>query len=224
MPDLFALLPPLKQVTHPLLHGRKITLVGVSAVLRDDESYYFEVNRPRYWVERPDGIHSVGVGGVGGGIERGEGALACVRREVKEELGVGFRLEMVERTALIQNWQFAGWVDLPRSKKHPTPYFVNLQPPRLGGPGQPDSVAIVTFLGRPRGRPKRGDLFGILEVSRTALGDYLEREEWELHEAQAHPGLKLDLEAELPEGSVLRPVLTTRALRVLVREGHHPPE
>ena len=224
MPDLFAILPTLKQLTHPLMHGRKITLVGVSAILSDNEFYYFEVNRPRYWIQRPDGTQSVGIGGIGGRIERGEGALACIRREVKEELGVGFRLEMVDRTALIQDWKFAGWVDLPRSKKYPTPYILNLQPPRLGGPGQPDSVAIVTFLGQPRGAPKRGDLFGILRVSRTALGDYLERDGWELNEVLSHPDLKLDLASELPERSVLRPVLTARALQELVREGHHPLE
>jgi hypothetical protein len=143
---------------------------------------------------------------------------------VKEELGVGFRLEMVERAALIQNWQLADWVDLPDSKKHPTPYIVNLQPPRLGGPGQPDSLAIVTFLGRPRGTPKRGDLFGVLRVARSALVEYLDRDEWGLQEVLSHPGLDLDLEAELPESSVLRPVLTARTLQALIRAGHHPPE
>ncbi len=222
MPSLFTALPPLRRVSHPLLAGKAITLIGVSAVLYDDETFYFEVNRPRHWARRADGTRSVGIGAIGGRIEPGEGPLACLRREVQEELGVGFRLERPERTAVIHEWQVAGWLDLPPSRKHPTPYLVNLLPPQLGGPGMPDHVAILTLLGRPRGRPRRSDLFGLLTVSRSALDSFFEREEWPLEKALRHPGLSFDLEAELPPGCVLRPVLTARALRVLARQGIVP--
>jgi|YNPBryBLVA2012_1023415.scaffolds.fasta_scaffold01925_2 8-oxo-dGTP pyrophosphatase MutT (NUDIX family) len=217
MPDLFALLPALRQADHPLLAHRQIALIGVSAILHDDERYYFEVNRPRYWGQRRDGTLSVGIGGIGGQIEKGESALQCLRREVQEELGVEFRLEPAPRTALIHEWELAGWLDLPPSRKHPAPYLVNLLPPRLGGPEMPDALAIVTFMGRLRSRPQRGDLFGLLTVHRAALPDFFARDEWPLEAAQDQPALALELEDALPAGAVLRPVLTARAFGILVR-------
>lgn len=219
MPDLFTLLPPLGRVSHPLLTRRRVTLVGVSAIIRDQEAYYFEVNRPRYWARRADGTLSVGIGGIGGRIEAGEGPLACLRREVQEELGVRFRLQVPDRTALVHNWQVTAWLDIPPSRKHPTPYFVNLLPPRLAGTDMPDHVAIVTFLGHPQGRPRRGDLFGLLTVAGSMLEAFFARAEWPLEEALAHPGLRFDLESDLPAGCVLRPILTARAFQLLVSQG-----
>ncbi len=224
MPDLFALLPPLRRVDHPLLSGRTITVIGVSAVLRDEERFYFEVNRPRHWAQRADGTVSIGVGGIGGGIEAGESLLACLRREVQEELGARFRLELPARTALVADWEVAGWLELLPDARHPLPYIVTLLPPRLGGPGTPDALALVTFLGRPQGRPRRQDLFGLLTVARPALADFLARDEWPLAEALAHPALTFDLAGELPAGCVLRPVLTARALRLLTHGQALPEE
>lgn len=222
MPDLFSLLTPLKRVGHPLLTGRRITLIGVSAVLRDEDAYYFEVNRPRYWTRQPDGSFSIGIGGIGGRIEPGEMPLTCLRREIREEIGTRFRLEVAPHTALIHEWQLAAWIELPTNPKHPAPYFINLLPPRLGGSGTPDFVAIVTFLGRPQARPSRRDLFGLLTVARSALPHFLARDKWPLEEALAHPHLTFDLADDLPAGSTLRPVLTARALQAVVRQGVIP--
>ena len=61
MPSLFAALPPLIRISNPLFVDRDITLIGVSAILYDDEQYYFEVNRPRYWGQRKSGDISVGI-------------------------------------------------------------------------------------------------------------------------------------------------------------------
>jgi 8-oxo-dGTP pyrophosphatase MutT (NUDIX family) len=222
MPDLFALLPPLKRTGQPLLTGREVTLLGVSAILRDDDFYYFEVNRPRYWSQRGDGPVVVGIGGIGGGIKPDEGALECLRREVREELGVEFKLEVPQRTALLNEWEFQDWLSISPSRKHPTPYLISLFPPRLGGPGQPDSVAIVTFLGRPRGRLERRDIFGLLRIRHDTVRDYLMRDEWPLEEALAHEGLGFELEGELPAGCVLRPVLTAKTYQALIQAGVLP--
>ena len=215
MADLFEALPTLRRVSHPLLSGRNIRLIGVSAILYDDEAYYFEVNKPRYWARRPDGTLSIGIGGIGGRIEQGEKPLVCLRREVEEELRTGFRLQIPDRTALIHRWEVVDWLRLGPSRKHPTPYFLNLLPPRLGGGETPDYLAILTFLGQLRGEPQRGDLFGLVAVERSALETFFSQAEWPLEDVRALPGVAFDLAEGLPTGCVLRPTLTARAFRAL---------
>lgn len=217
MPDLFALMPALRYVSHPLLVDQQVILVGVSAVLHDEEAYYFEVSRPRHWGQLPDGTRAVGIGGIGGRIETGESVLSCLSREVREELGFGFRLEEPVGTALVHNGEFVAWLDLPDSSGSFPPYMVNLLPPQLARPDKPDHLAIVTFLGRLQRKPQRGDLFGLLAVAESGLETYFERSEWPWEEAAGHPDLTLDLLSDLPEGSVLRPTLTGRAFQALVR-------
>jgi len=216
MPDLFALMPALRRVSHPLLVDQQVILVGVSAVLHDEEAYYFEVSRPRHWGQLPNGTRAVGIGGIGGRIETGESVLSCLRREVREELEVGFQLEEPVGTALVHDGEFTAWLDLSRSDSAFPPYIVNLLPPQLSRPDKPDHLAIVTFQGHLEGKPHRGDLFGLLAVARSGLGPYFERSEWPWEEAADHPDLTFDLTSDLPVGSVLRPTLTGRAFQALV--------
>ncbi len=215
MPDLFASLPSLEGA-HPLLTGRRIALIGVSVLLRDDDAWYFEVQRPRRWARRPNGVLSIGIGGIGGGLQAGEDALTALRREVQEELGVDLTLEVPPHTVLLHQWRVAGYLEATSGLPEACPYIINLLPPQLGGSEMPDALAIVTFLGRPLGRPRRGDLFGLLTVTPEALSEFLDTPEWPLEAVQAHPGLSLDLASELPPGCVLRPILTARAFRVVM--------
>jgi len=129
LPDLFVLMPALECASHPLLTDRRITAVGVSAVLYDERSFLFEVTHPRHWARTADGGRIVGVGGIGGRIEPGENALACLRREVREELGVDFWLEPVASTALIYEGEVAAWLDVPSGLGQAAPYMLNLLPP-----------------------------------------------------------------------------------------------
>ena len=222
MPDLFALLPALELVSHPLLEGRRITAVGVSAILYDEHAFLFEVTRPRHWGRTADGSPIVGVGGIGGRIEPGESALGCLRREIREEVGAALLLEPCRRTALLSDGEFVTWLDLPRTQDHAVPYIISLLPPQLERADRPDHLAIVTYRGVLQGQPRRDDLFGLLSVERSALSQFFEREEWLLDEALVLPGLAFDLKSELPPGSVLRPTLTGRAFQALLRQESLP--
>lgn len=217
MPDLFTLMPALKRVSHPLLSERRIIAVGVSAVLYDERSFYFEVTRPRHWGQRAGGGQTVGIGCIGGRIKSAESLLACLRREVREEIGVGFWLEPGESTALIHDGEFAGWLDVPGAPDHATPYMLNLLPPQLDRMDRPHHLAIVSFRGMLRQAPCRGDFFGLLTVARPTLKRFFERSEWPLGDALALSGLTFDLSSPLPADSFLRPTLTGRAFQILLQ-------
>lgn len=215
--DLFQALPALRH--HPLLNGKRVALVGISAIVRDDEAYYFEISKPKYWKQREDGTTALGVGGIGGGIKQNETITACLRREVQEEIGTQVRLEPVHETVLIHEWQIADTLSLKPSKKRPTPLMVILIPPRLGGPDTPDHLAILTFRTRLRGAPAPHDLFGLLRIENDALAEFFGRDTWPLEEAQTLPGVTTTLNDQPPQNAILRPILTARAFRLLVRSG-----
>lgn len=216
--DLFEALPALRR--HPLLSGKQVTLIGVSAIVCDDAACYFEVGKRKNWKARDDGTTLVGLGGIGGSIKQGESVLACLRREAEEELGAQVRLELPAETYLLDEWRVVDRLSLKPSKKRPTPLMVMLTPPRLGGAGMPDRVAIVAFLTRLRGTPEPCDLFGLLRVEMGALAAFFGRDEWPLNEAQAHPGVTVTLNGPPPSNPVLRSILTAHAFQVLVRAGY----
>jgi 8-oxo-dGTP pyrophosphatase MutT (NUDIX family) len=221
--DLFQALPALGH--HPLLSGKKITLVGVSTIPCDETGCYFEIAKPKYWhrsqeTEGAKVTTQIGIGGIGGTIEQGETALACLRREVEEELGVRVQPEMSPQTYLIHDWQVADTLHLKPGKKRPTPLMVILVPPRLGGPDIPDHLAIVAFRARLRGTPAPHDLFGLLRIENDVLDEFFSRDEWPLDEAQTHPSLTVILNDQPPPNSTLRPILTVRAFQLLVRAGY----
>jgi hypothetical protein len=221
--DLFQALPTLRR--HAFLSGKTVALVGASTITHDDDAYYFEIAKSRYWQHQAQGEGDeskttiIGVGGIGGTIEQGETLMACLRREVREELGVPIWLELPHQTYLIHNWQITDTLPFTPSKKRPTPMMIILVPPRLGGPGTPDHLAIAVLRTRLRDVPAPRDLFGLLRIENSALAEFFSRDEWPLDQAQDHPGVTITLNGQPPPGPILRPVLTARAFQLLVRAG-----
>ena len=218
--DLFQAFPPLRKRSS--LSEKKIALVGISAIVWDDAGSYFEIGKPRYWKETEEGSTIIGLGGLGGTLKPGETPLACLRREIQEELGVRPRIEQPEQTYVIQEWGLVGTLNLPPSKKHPTPLMIFLMPPQLGGPNMPDHVAIVCFRTSLRGTPHLGDLYGFLRIDGGSLLTYFSQPERNLTNAIELPGVSIQTKAALPGRSILRPVLTARAYQIILGAGYVP--
>jgi len=216
--DLFRALPALRR--HSSLSNKKVALLGISTIVWDDTGTYFEINKPKYWKVDDTGRTIIGLGGIGGTMEQGESPIACLRREVQEELGVMPRLEQPEQTYLIQDWKLVDTFSLRPSRKHPTPLMILLVPPQLGGPDTPDYLAIACFHTKLRAMPRLGDLHGLVRVEGSSLPEFFGQSEWSLSKAETLPGVSIQVKAPLPDYSVIRPVLTARALQILIRAGH----
>jgi hypothetical protein len=213
--NLFQALPALRQ--HPRLKDKTIALIGVSTIVHDDEAYYFEIAKPKYWKPQKDGSTSLGIGTLGGSIKKHETVTACLRREVEEEIGARVRLEIAKETSLIDNWQIVDTLYLKPSKKRPAPWAVILLPPRLGGPNTPDHLTILSFNSRLYGQPVPGDIFGLLRIESSVLTEFFARDTWSMEEIRSFPGLSVILKGQLPENPLLSPILTARAFQLLSR-------
>jgi hypothetical protein len=139
---------------------------------------------------------------------------------VREELGARVRLEIVPQTYIVSEWQIADRFEVAASKKRLPPLAVILVPPRLGGPRTPDHLAILVYRTSLRDDPEPGDLLGLLRMEKTAVRRFFDRDEVPLEEAQADPTITIRLTGDLPDRAVLRPVLTARAVQILVRAGY----
>ena len=209
--DLFDAFPSLRQ--SPSLEEKKVRLLSVSTIVRDEEAVYFEIRSPRYWGTRDDGTRTVGVGAVGGSIAKDESVVDCMHREVKAKLGARARLQLSEQTALIDGDEVVDRVSIVPSKKRPSPLMILLYPPRLGGPGMPDRVAVVVLEATLQDAVVPRGVFGVLRVESSALHEFLAEDESAVESVEAHPDLALVVKGDLPEDSVLRPVLAIKALR-----------
>jgi NUDIX domain-containing protein len=219
--DLFQAFPNLRKQTS--MGDKKIALLGISATAWDDAGAYFEIGKPKYWKADDAGNTIIGLGGLGGTLKPGETPLACLRREMQEELGVRPRIEQPEQTFVIQDWDLVGTLNLRPSRKHPTPLMILLMPPQLGGPNMPDHVAIVCFRTRLRGTPHLGDLHGILHIDNHILIEYFSQPERSLIDTTELSGVSIQTRVALPSNSILRPVLTARAYQIILNSGYVPP-
>jgi len=218
--DLFAVYPELSRRIDGLCRGVPWCVTGVSALVRDERAFYFELTKPKHWRERPDGTVVAGIGGVGGSLEPGEGILDGLYRELEEELGTRAAVESAGETHLIYEERLAESLSLePRG--HPLPVLFTISAnlhPNERHPGY-GILAIVTFLARLDERPAPADLFGLLAVPREALGALFAPAEIGLAEMLAIPGLRLETREPLPARMVLTPVWTARSLQVLIHAG-----
>ena len=122
--------PLLRERIDRLCRGKSWHIVGASAILRDEEAYYFEITKPKFWDKDEEGHVLVGIGGIGGGIEEGEDEITCLHREALEELGVDVQVLSSPETHLLFSEEWAGKVNLVPADL-PAPCLCTIGPRRL---------------------------------------------------------------------------------------------
>lgn len=221
--EVFDAYPELARQISALCERPPWRITGVSALLYDEAYIYFEVSKPKHWQRRADGVFFVGLGGIGGSIEEGETALGCLEREAQEEIGLALEVISASEVHFIYEETWRASLAIER-RAHPLPILftisANLYRQRELAPWP--TLAIITFLARPLGQPRLGDLFGLLAVPHGTWRDLLQADAMPYTEAlQAH-GAHLVTASPLPAGAVFVPTWTARSLQCLVRAGIIP--
>ena len=211
--------PRLRQRIDRLCQGKSWHIVGASAIVRDEEAYYFEITKPKFWAEDEDGHTLAGIGGIGGSIEGGEDEITCLRREALEEVGVDVQVLSSPETHLLFSEEWAGKVNLVASDL-PAPCLCTVGPKktRLAAGLPYDYLCIVTFEALVMGKPKAEDLYGLLRIKLGAIEDVLGPDTIPLSVVLRHPDVDLHLNSALPENAILRPLFTARSFQLLLRE------
>lgn len=185
MADLLASYPGLGEAISRLCGGRTWRFTGASALLLDATHLYLEITKPRHWRRLADGTSLAGIGAIGGSLEGDEGVLACLRREVGEEIGAPVALRPAEETHLVYEQRAIATLqlsegrgvrpDAPAAEVIPAPAFCTVSRNLYRREALPDAqvLAIATFWATLAGPPQLGDLFGLLAVPLGALGEVL---------------------------------------------------
>lgn len=247
MADLLSAHPDLGSAIERLCGGQTWRFTGASALLFDATHLYLEITKPRHWRRREDGSLVAGIGAIGGSLEGDEGVLACLRREVAEEIGVPITLRPAAETHLVYEERTIETLILPsaptaggRGGAHsgddgiPAPVLCTVSRNLYRRQALPDArvLAIATFWATLTAPPLLGDLFGLLAVPWEALGVVLavpprvagvQAEVPTPHPTvgavRGIPGVHLETRQPMAEDTLLAPVWTARSLQILMQAG-----
>jgi len=225
--DLFAVYPELAETLTQLSRGAQWALAGVSALLLDQQDrLVLEIVKRKYWLKDPDGTTRIGLGAIGGSLEPGESALACLQRETQEEIACqpeilsSKKLQDAHETIMVHEKSDLIPVALPE-RHAPRPCLMTVSA-NLYRRDELDAevLTIATYWARLHQPPRLSDLFGLLLVPQANIAGLLRSDGVPVQEATDLDGVTLQTREPLPENTVLHPVWTIRSLQLALRAGY----
>ena len=183
-------------------------IFGVSALLRYNDLWLFEIQKEHKWEQLASGHLAIGMGCIGGSVESGETPVEALQREAQEEIGCQLVLDTPgELFSISPDFEITRenqW--LPEGVR----FFWEGSGPGFVKGGK---VAVVT--GHPNGVPQPGDLPGVIGLSSELLLG-LESRDATLQDALTN-GAEVIEKMELPKEAILNPVGTAKILIELNR-------
>jgi len=212
--------PELASAISDICDGRRWGVTGVSALVHDERSLYFEITKPKHWCRLPSGEVRGGIGAIGGSLELGEELLECLDREMLEEIGCTGVVESRRRVFLVYEEQTIEQRDLGRSN-YPGPVVLTIgrNIHRRTDMADRDILVIVTFLARLWSVPAPDDLFGLLSIPRDRAKALLTADRITVGMLRSVTGARLVCRSPLSPDMQLVPVWTARSLQVLAQHG-----
>jgi len=184
-------------------------IVGASVVLKERDQLLFEIQKPSKWIHTNDGCLQIGMGCIGGGVERGESAFQALEREVEEEICCKITLQKTNSSYELKP---DGSIHKLQSQNVPRGVFLiwyfDQQEYKKG-------AKVVVFLGRVSGTPTPGDLPGILKINQSTFLR-LDKETLSIQDLVNY-GSTLISNQRIPPDAKIKPVGTANIILNLYR-------
>ena len=186
-----------------------ILIIGVAILLREENGFLFELQKPSKWKRRRDGVLEIGMSCIGGTVEEGESLEGALQREAMEEIGCRVAFDRTTQSFSIDP---EGTVSLlPQGSLPGGVQFLW----EGNDPGFVPGAKVAVYAGHTVGRAEPGDLSGILKLAPDLFHE-LATESFTIEGLEQRGGI-LQERLRIPRSARLKPVGTAAWLLELRR-------
>ena len=219
--NFFEVYPSLTRVQTPLLKGRSLRLISISAIVYDDEAFYFQISSREMWGHLPEGQASIGVSAAKLQPDPYNLPNKALMIHLRKIWHCDTTFVSSKQTYILGDDQQV-MTFVPSSSE--PPFVLVLTTPRLGGGDEvPDALVQAVHLFKVLRFRKKMHGVNVLRIQRSALARFLEPQNWALTSLKSQPWAEFTLASSLPQDAKIRPVLALRGVQQLLKVGSIPP-